>query len=64
VSPSAGVLLRAKPGDRIEQGAPLLDLLADEAARIPDGLAALDGAIEIGDEPPAVRPLVHERIKP
>jgi thymidine phosphorylase len=63
VSPSAGVLMRAKPGDRVEAGAPLLELLADDAARIPDGLAALDGAIEIGDEPPPFRPLVHERIK-
>jgi thymidine phosphorylase len=62
VSPSAGVLLRAKPGDRVESGAPLLDLLADDAARIPDALAALDGAIEIGDAPPDFRPLVHERI--
>jgi thymidine phosphorylase len=62
VSPSAGVLLRAKPGDRIEKGAPLLDLLADDAARIPDALAALEGAVEIGDAPPDPRPLVHERI--
>jgi thymidine phosphorylase len=62
VSPSAGVLLRAKPGDRVEQGAPLLELLADDATRIPDALAALEGAIEIGDAPPDFRPLVHERI--
>jgi thymidine phosphorylase len=62
VSPSAGVLLRAKPGDRVEKGAPLLELLADDAARIPDALAALDGAVEIGDRPPDFRPLVHERI--
>jgi thymidine phosphorylase len=62
VSPSAGVLLRAKPGDRIAKGAPLLELLADDAARIPDALAALEGAVEIGDAPPDQRPLVHERI--
>jgi thymidine phosphorylase len=62
VSPSAGVLLRAKPGDRVAEGAPLLELLADDAARIPDALAALEGAVEIGDAPPDQRPLVHERI--
>jgi thymidine phosphorylase len=62
VSPSAGVLLRAKPGDRVQQGAPLLELLADGADRIPDARAALEGAIEIGDAPPDFRPLVHERI--
>ncbi|HEX7094511.1 MAG TPA: hypothetical protein VF183_01420, partial [Acidimicrobiales bacterium] len=62
VSPSAGVLLRAKPGDRVNAGAPLLELLADDATRIPDALAALDGAIEIAPEPPPFRPLIHERI--
>jgi thymidine phosphorylase len=62
VSPSAGVLLRAKPGDRVKAGQPLLDLLADDIARIPDALAALEGAIEIGDAPPDYRPLIHERI--
>jgi thymidine phosphorylase len=63
VSPSAGVVLRAKPGDRVQAGAPLLELFADDAARIPDAIAALGGAIEIGDEPPPTRPLVHERIR-
>jgi thymidine phosphorylase len=62
VSPSAGVLLHAKPGDRVEAGAPLLELLTDDPARIADAIAALDGAIEIGDAPPDPRPLVHERI--
>jgi len=62
VSPSAGVLLRAKPGDRITAGAPLLELLTDDPDRIPAALAALEGAIEIGPEPPPFRPLVHERI--
>jgi thymidine phosphorylase len=63
VSPSAGVVLRAKPGDRVQAGAPLLDLLTDDAARIPEAIAALEDAIEVGDEPPARRPLVHERIR-
>jgi thymidine phosphorylase len=62
VSPSAGVLLRAKPGDAVREGEPLLELLTDEAARIEDALAALDGAIDIGDQPPPARPLVYERI--
>jgi thymidine phosphorylase len=62
VSPSAGVLLHAKPGGRVEAGAPLLELLTDDPARIADAIAALDGAIEIGDAPPDPRPLVHERI--
>ena len=62
VSPSAGVRLLAKPGDRVTAGAPLLELLADEPTRIPDAVAALDGAFVIDDSPFTPRPLVHERI--
>jgi len=62
VSPSAGVRLLAKPGDIVQQGAPLVELLADDVARIPDALAALDGAFRIDDAPFSPRPLVHERI--
>jgi len=62
VSASAGVVLRAVAGDRVEPGHPVLDLHLDDPTRLSAALDALDGAIEIGDEPPAPRVLVHERI--
>ncbi|HLT68747.1 MAG TPA: thymidine phosphorylase [Acidimicrobiales bacterium] len=62
VSPSAGAVCLRKPGDRVEEGEPLLLLHADDEARLPGALAALEGAIEVGPEPPAPRPLVVERI--
>ena len=62
VSPVAGVVCLAKPGDPIEDGQPVLELRTDDPGRFADAEAALEGAITIGPEPPAVEPLVVERI--
>jgi thymidine phosphorylase len=64
VSPVAGVVCRAKPGDAVEAGAPLLELHTDDHARIDRARQALAGAIEVGPEPPERRPLVIEVIRP
>jgi thymidine phosphorylase len=62
VAPAAGVVLRAKPGDRVTAGAPLLELHADDPARFGRALAALDGAIDITDAPVEPPPLVLARV--
>jgi thymidine phosphorylase len=62
VSPAAGVLCLAKPGERVAAGQPLLELRADEEARFGPAEAALAGAMSIGAEPPAPAPLVIDRI--
>jgi thymidine phosphorylase len=62
VSPSAGAVCLRKPGDPVSSGQPVLVLHADDEARLPGALAALDGAIEVGPEPPEPRPLVVDRI--
>jgi thymidine phosphorylase len=62
VSPSAGAVCLRKPGDEVADGEPLLVLYADDEARVPAALAAVEGAVEIGPEPPAPRPLIVERI--
>ena len=62
VSAAAGVVCRAKPGDRVRAGEPLLELHADEPGRFDAALEALDGAIEIGDAAPDEAPLVIETI--
>jgi len=62
VSASAGVMCLAKPGDAVEEGQPLLELHADEPGRFDRAATALEGAIDIGPEPPEPRPLVLERI--
>ena len=62
VSPTAGVICLAKPGDKVEAGQPLLELHSDDAHRFAPALAALEGAISISENAPAARPLIVDRI--
>ena len=62
VSPTAGVVLRRVAGDRIDAGEVLLELHADDPARLALAQEALAGAIDIADSPPTPRTLIHERI--
>jgi len=62
VSPAAGVLCLAKPGDWVTEGQPLLELRADEESRFAAGLAALGDAVEVSAERPALPALVIDRI--
>ena len=64
VSHTAGVICLKKPGDAVAKGEPMLELHADDPTRFDAALAALDGAVEIGAEPPEPRPLVLDRIRP
>ena len=61
VSAAAGVICLAKPGDRVRAGQPLLELRADEQERFGPALAALHGAIAIGQDgpPPRVSPVIE-----
>jgi thymidine phosphorylase len=52
VSPTAGVVCLAKPGDEVTAGEPLFELHTDEPARLDAARQALSDAIEVGPEPP------------
>ncbi|MBT8226657.1 MAG: thymidine phosphorylase [Dactylosporangium sp.] len=62
VSAAAGVRLRRRPGDPVRAGDVLLELLADDAARIPAAQETIRGAATIGDSLQETLPLVRERI--
>jgi thymidine phosphorylase len=62
VSPTAGIVCLVKPGERIDAGQPVLELHADDTSRFHAALAALEGAIDVGDAAPDPRPLVVDRI--
>jgi thymidine phosphorylase len=62
VSFGAGVLLRAKPGDRVRAGDVLLELRADDPGRIVAARDAAAEAVTVGDAPPGLTPLVLDRI--
>jgi len=63
---AAGIDLHVKPGDAVVAGQPVLTLLADDAARFPRALEALENAWEVGqpgaDSASTDRTLVRERI--
>jgi thymidine phosphorylase len=68
VSPCAGVICCAKPGEQVRAGDPLFELHTDDRHRLAGGRQALAaalaaGEIRIGTEaPPAPGPLVLERV--
>jgi thymidine phosphorylase len=63
VSPGAGVVLRAVPGDRVAEGQVVAELHADDEARLESGRAAFAGAFRVGEGPPRARPRVLERVE-
>jgi thymidine phosphorylase len=63
VSAAAGVICLVKPGDKVEQGQPVLELRADDEDRFDQALQALDGAMTVSEhEPPPPADPVIERI--
>jgi len=62
VSAAAGIICRAKPGDQVEAGQPILELRADRDSVLPGARAALAAAIEVGPEAPVTGPLIIDRI--
>jgi thymidine phosphorylase len=62
VSAAAGIICRAKPGDQVEAGQPILELRADRDSVLPGARAALADAIEVGPEAPVASPLIIDRI--
>ncbi len=60
---AAGIVIRARRGDRIEAGAPLLTLeLGDREVALEAMVARAASAFVIGDDPPAPAPLVIRRL--
>ncbi len=62
VSASAGVVCRVQRGEPVRAGDVVLELHADDPARLDGGLAALDGSWDVTDAAPDAAPLVLERV--
>ena len=62
VSPTAGVICLAKPGDYINTGEPVLELHGDRENCFDSAIDALEGAIEISDTTPDDSPLILDKI--
>ena len=61
-SAAAGIICLAKPGEQVVAGQPVLELRSDDRGKFGRALEALEGAIEIGPEPPEPAGLVLEQI--
>ncbi|KWX67838.1 thymidine phosphorylase [Mycobacterium sp. NAZ190054] len=58
----AGMRIHRRPGEPVAPGEPLFTLYTDTPERLAGAVAELDGAWSVGDQPPAVGPLVIDRI--
>jgi pyrimidine-nucleoside phosphorylase len=59
IDPAAGLILHKKVGDLVIEGEPLVTLYAADADRIAAAKAVLADAIAVGEEAPALTPLVR-----
>jgi pyrimidine-nucleoside phosphorylase len=62
IDPGVGIILRAKPGDRLDEGEPVLELRYRDERRLAAAVDLCARAVEIGDAPPAPRPLVIHQV--
>jgi thymidine phosphorylase len=62
VDPAVGILLRAKPGDRLAEGDPVVELQFRDAALLSGAIDLCERATDIGAAPPAARPLVLDQV--
>jgi pyrimidine-nucleoside phosphorylase len=63
VDPAVGAMILARPGDAVKQGDPILELHYRREADLAPALELLRTAIEIGEEPGPVGPVVIEEVK-
>lgn len=64
VDHAVGVILHAKMGARIEDGAPLMEVHYRRTEGLDHALHRLRSAITWGDEPPTLPPLILEEVQP
>ena len=62
VDPGVGIVVHARPGDRLGEGEPVLEIHYRSSATLDAAIEQLRGAIEIGDSEPPPSPLVIEEI--
>ena len=58
----AGIVLRVKPGDRVDADAALADVHVGRSAQLDAARSLLDDAFVIGDRPPVASPLILDAV--
>jgi pyrimidine-nucleoside phosphorylase len=62
IDPGVGVTLRARPGDRLDEGEPVLELHYSDDRRLAAAVQLSTKAIEMSDAAPPARPLVISQV--
>ncbi|MBZ5557389.1 MAG: thymidine phosphorylase [Acidobacteriia bacterium] len=63
VDPAVGIMVKAKPGDRVQAGDAVLELHFRDRPRLDAALRLIGNAITIGDERPASRRLIVGEVR-
>ena len=63
VDPAVGIMVVAKPGDAVREGAPVLELHYRDRARLEVAMRLTSQAITIGDEPPPPARLIVGEVR-
>jgi pyrimidine-nucleoside phosphorylase len=58
VDPAVGVVLHAKPGERVTRGQPLVEIHHRNGRALTEALSICSSAFTITDEPPMLRPVI------
>lgn len=64
IDPAVGIVFEKKWGDRVRAGETLCTVHVNNSSPLPEVMARLGAAIQIGEEPVQVPPLIKERIIP
>jgi pyrimidine-nucleoside phosphorylase len=59
----AGILIHRTPGEPVQAGDPVMELLYNDDRGVDDAVALASGALEVADAPPPVRPLLLESVR-
>ncbi len=62
INPAVGVIVRAKPGERVAPADAVFEVHYRDAAKLAEALPLLAGAFTVGDAPPAAGPIILEEI--
>jgi pyrimidine-nucleoside phosphorylase len=63
VDPAVGALVRAKPGEQVQPGDPLVELHHRDASRLESAIALVRQACVLGDSPPQPHDLILETVR-
>jgi pyrimidine-nucleoside phosphorylase len=63
IDPGVGIMVKAKPGDQVQAGDPILELQYRDPSRLPAAEALASRAVVIGDLRPTLQPLVVGEVR-